>query len=142
MDILRTSNNIASGVVYNLPPLVLSRLGTLVALPFALFIGLGVPEQALGGIPLHFGIVMEDKPSELSCNFVVVLTVIFLLILVLFFVIYVKRQGPSPSTFLTLAFMFLVSAEVTRTYTTELTRKDGQIKVARKAPQKNRLKAP
>ena len=29
---------------------------------------LGVPEQALGGIPLDFGIVMEDKPSELSCS--------------------------------------------------------------------------
>ena len=26
-----------------------------------------MPEQALGGIPLDFGIVMEDKPSELSC---------------------------------------------------------------------------
>ena len=24
-------------------------------------------EQALGGIPLGFGIVVEDKPSELSC---------------------------------------------------------------------------
>ena len=30
--------------------------------------GLGVPKQALGEIPLDFGIVMEDKPSELSCN--------------------------------------------------------------------------
>ena len=27
-----------------------------------------MPEQALGGIPLGFGIVVEDKPSELSCN--------------------------------------------------------------------------
>ena len=27
---------------------------------------LGVPEQALSGIPIDFGIVMEDKPSELS----------------------------------------------------------------------------
>ena len=26
-----------------------------------------MPEQALGGIPLDFGIVMEDKPSKLSC---------------------------------------------------------------------------
>ena len=25
-------------------------------------------EQALGGIPLGFGIVVEDKPSELSCR--------------------------------------------------------------------------
>ena len=24
-------------------------------------------EQALGGIPLGFGILVEDKPSELSC---------------------------------------------------------------------------
>ena len=28
---------------------------------------LGVPEQALGGIPLGFGIVVEDKPSDLPC---------------------------------------------------------------------------
>ena len=27
-----------------------------------------MPEQALGGIPLGFGIVVEDKPSELSCD--------------------------------------------------------------------------
>ena len=27
----------------------------------------GVPKQALDGIPLDFGVVMEDKPSELSC---------------------------------------------------------------------------
>ena len=31
------------------------------------FYRLGVAEQALGGIPLGFGIVVEDKPSELSC---------------------------------------------------------------------------
>ena len=30
------------------------------------FYRLGVPEQALGGIPLDSGIVMEDKPSKLS----------------------------------------------------------------------------
>ena len=29
---------------------------------------LGVPKQAVGGIPLDFGIVMEDRPSELSCS--------------------------------------------------------------------------
>ena len=29
---------------------------------------MGVPEQALGGIPLGFGIAVEDKPSELSCS--------------------------------------------------------------------------
>ena len=38
------------------------------ALPFAKFYRLEVPEQALGGIPLGFGIVVEDKPSELSCT--------------------------------------------------------------------------
>ena len=32
----------------------------------SIFYRLGVPEQALGGIPLGFGIVAEDKPSELS----------------------------------------------------------------------------
>ena len=42
------------------------------ALPLAIFIGRsGVPEQALGGIPLGFWIVMEDKPSELSCSLLV-----------------------------------------------------------------------
>ena len=35
---------------------------------FCNFYRLGVPEQALGGIPLGFGIVIEDKLSELSCN--------------------------------------------------------------------------
>ena len=35
--------------------------------PLALFVGWGVPEQAMSGIPLGFGIVVEDKPSELSC---------------------------------------------------------------------------
>ena len=27
-------------------------------------------KQALGGIPLDFGIVMGDKPFELSCNLI------------------------------------------------------------------------
>ena len=36
-------------------------LDSLVALPFAIFMGFGEPEQALGGIPLGFGIVVEDK---------------------------------------------------------------------------------
>ena len=36
-----------------------SRLGTLVAL-YCNFYRLGVPEQALGGIPLGFEIVVED----------------------------------------------------------------------------------
>ena len=43
------------------------RLGTLVALrlPFRnFFYMVGVPEQALGGVPLGFGIVVEDKPAE------------------------------------------------------------------------------
>ena len=38
------------------------------ALTFVIFIGWKCPEQALGGIPLGFGIVVEDKPSELSCS--------------------------------------------------------------------------
>ena len=37
------------------------------ALPFAIFHRLGVPEQAVGGLPLGFWTVAEDKPSELSC---------------------------------------------------------------------------
>ena len=38
------------------------------ALPFWNFHGLGVSEQALGGIPLGFGIGVEGKPSKLSCG--------------------------------------------------------------------------
>ena len=36
-----------------------SRLGTSVALPFTLFIRLGVPEQALGGIPQDLGLLQK-----------------------------------------------------------------------------------
>ena len=35
----------------------------------AFFYRLEVPEQALVGIPLGFGIVVEDKHSELPCRF-------------------------------------------------------------------------
>ena len=49
-----------------------SRLGTLGGSAFCSnFYRLGVPEQALGGIPLGFGIVVEDKPSELLCDFLI-----------------------------------------------------------------------
>ena len=48
-------------ILHNLPLLVLKAIGTPVY-------RLGVPEQALGGIPLSFGIAVEDKPSELSCT--------------------------------------------------------------------------
>ena len=37
---------------------------------FCLWPRLGIPEQALGGIPLGFGIAVEDKPSELSCVYI------------------------------------------------------------------------
>ena len=49
-----------------LPPLVL-KARHLSASVFCNFYRLGVPEQALGGIPLSFGIVVEDKHSEFSC---------------------------------------------------------------------------
>ena len=51
----------------NIPPLVL-KARHLGGSTFCNVDRLGVPKQALGGIPLDFGIVMEDKPSELSCN--------------------------------------------------------------------------
>ena len=59
------------GLLYiNLPSLVLKAryLRWLCLLLF--FYRVGVPEPALGGIPLHIGfvIVVEDKPSELSCS--------------------------------------------------------------------------
>ena len=43
--------------LFNPPLPVLKALGTSVALPFTLFIGLGVPEQALGGIPYDLGLL-------------------------------------------------------------------------------------
>ena len=49
----------------NLPSLVL-KARHLGGSAFCIFYKLGVPEQALGGIPLGFGNVVEDKPSELS----------------------------------------------------------------------------
>ena len=51
----------------NLPSLVL-KARHLSGFAFCNFYRLEVSEQALGGIPLGFGIVVEDKPSELSCN--------------------------------------------------------------------------
>ena len=30
-------------------------------------IDIGLPEQAVGGFPLGLGLVVEDRPSELSC---------------------------------------------------------------------------
>ena len=48
-----------------LPTLVL-KARHLGGFAFCNFYRLGVPEQALGGIPLGFGIIVEDKPSELS----------------------------------------------------------------------------
>ena len=53
-------------VGFNLPSLVL-KARHLGGSTFCNFCGLKVSEQALGGIPLGFGIVVEDKPSELSC---------------------------------------------------------------------------
>ena len=31
-------------------------------------IHIGLPEQAVGGFPLGLGLVVEDKPTELSCT--------------------------------------------------------------------------
>ena len=42
-----------------------SQLTSSVALPFY---RAGVPEQAVGGIPLGFGIVVQDKPTEFPCT--------------------------------------------------------------------------
>ena len=53
--------------LFNLPSLVL-KARHLGGSAFCNFYRLEVSEQALGGIPLGFGIVVEDKPSELSCS--------------------------------------------------------------------------
>ena len=54
----------------NLTPLVLKarHLGEVGGSAFYNVDRLGMPEQALGGISLDFGTVMEDKPCELSCT--------------------------------------------------------------------------
>ena len=54
--------------MYNLPSLVL-KAKHLTGSAFCCLYRLEVSEQALDGIPLGFGIVVEDKPSELSCTF-------------------------------------------------------------------------
>ena len=53
--------------LFDLPSLVL-KAKHLGGSYFCNFYRLGVPEQALGRIPLGFGIVIEDKPSEFSCT--------------------------------------------------------------------------
>ena len=53
--------------LFNLPSLVL-KARHLGGSAFCNFYRLEVSEQALGGISLGFGIVVEDKPSELSCS--------------------------------------------------------------------------
>ena len=50
--------------LFNLLSLVL-KARHLSGSAFCNFYRLRVPEQALGGIPLGFGIVIEDKPSQL-----------------------------------------------------------------------------
>ena len=50
--------------VHNLPPLVL-KARHLNGSAFCL-IDIGLPEQAVGGFPLGSGLVVEDRPSELS----------------------------------------------------------------------------
>ena len=51
--------------LFNLPPLVL-KARHLSGSAFCL-IDIGLPEQAVGGFPLGSGLVVEDRPSELSC---------------------------------------------------------------------------
>ena len=50
----------------NLPPLVL-KARHLSGSAFYL-IDIGLPEQAVGGFPLGLELVVEDRPSELSCT--------------------------------------------------------------------------
>jgi hypothetical protein len=42
-----------------------------------LLLKLDLPEQAMGWLPLRFGIV-EDKPTKFSCTFIVCLQVVFI----------------------------------------------------------------
>ena len=50
--------------LFNLPPLVL-KARHLSGSAFCL-IDIGLPEQAVGGFPLGLGLVVEDRPTELS----------------------------------------------------------------------------
>ena len=50
---------------FNLPPLVL-KVRHLSSSTFC-WVNIGLPEQALGWFPLGLGLVMEDRPTELSC---------------------------------------------------------------------------
>ena len=56
---------LVSSVVVHVPTLVL-KARHLSGSAFCL-IDIGLPEQAVGGFPLGSGLVMEDRPSELSC---------------------------------------------------------------------------
>ena len=51
--------------LFNLSPLVL-KARHLSGSAFCL-IDIGLPEQAMGGFPLGLGLVVEDRPTELSC---------------------------------------------------------------------------
>ena len=37
-----------------------------------LLLKLGLPEQAVGWFPLRFGLVVEDKPTEFSCKYAII----------------------------------------------------------------------
>ena len=53
--------------LFNLPPLILkARHLSGSALSFC-WIDIGLPEQAAGGVPLGWGLVVGDRPTELSC---------------------------------------------------------------------------
>ena len=57
--------------LFNLPPLVL-KARHLSGSAFCL-IDIGLPEQAVGGFPLGLGLGVEDRPTELSCKFTILL---------------------------------------------------------------------
>ena len=54
--------------LFNLPPLVLKARHLSDSAFCTRFFRLEVPEQALGGIPLGLGLVVEDKPTDFSCT--------------------------------------------------------------------------
>ena len=54
--------------LFNLPPLVL-KARHLSGSAFC-WIDIGLPEQEVGGFPLGLGLVVEDRPTELSCTYI------------------------------------------------------------------------
>ena len=55
---------------HNLPPPVFKARHLLLTKWLCLLLGLGLPEQAMGWLPLRFGIGSKDKPAKFACTLI------------------------------------------------------------------------